>query len=144
MMTVQAGEGVTFPIEDLTADDGKVHMEFLSQGARVSWGRQAPMKVIDPYRVAVVRLESGDRAVAVWGGGKRNHNAHQLVILDKIAKVSAWRPNMSQVITESGLTVSWAKSNQCGSCGGLPAPNGYPWDAPLEVAPGGFNPAMVG
>lgn len=146
MMKVMGGMTLGVPLEDLPHSDGTVHMQFLSQGARVSYqsaGSGVQLRTLDPYRVALVKLESGGWAIVVWGGGQRNHDAHTVAFSDRVAKINTWRGSMSQVVTANGVTISWAKSTQCGSCGGIPEPRGYPWEGTLKVLPGGFDPKML-
>lgn len=144
MMKTAGGSTLEIPIEELAHDDA-VHMQYLSPGARVSYQttEQAQLKVLDPYRVALVRLKDNDWGVIVWGGGGRVHANHTVVLSERVAKITAWRNNMSQLITVSGLVLSWSQSTQCGSCGGLPAPEGYPWDEQVQITPGGFQPSMI-
>lgn len=146
MMQPAGGVTLQIPIENLVQSDGRVHLQYLSQGARASYqgeGGQARTKVLDPYRIALVRLEDGGWAVVAWGGGGRVHANHTVELSERVTKVTAWRNNMSQLITSTGLVLSWSKSTQCGSCGGIPEPQGYPWDAKNYIAPGGFQPSMI-
>ena len=145
LLEPRAGSVIGIPLEDLFWQDGMVHMRFVSQGARVTYNgaKHGQLEKLDPYKVAIVEIEGGGYAVVVWGGGGRNQAAHSLAISDKVTKVTAWRSNMSQVMTESGLTVSWSKSSQCGSCGGIPAPQGYAWGTPPYTVPGPFDMSKV-
>jgi hypothetical protein len=145
-MAVMGGTTLGVPLEDLTWADGTVRMQYLSQGARVSYQSQGAgiqMRVLDPYRVALLRLEEGGWAVVIWGGGGRNHANHTVAFSERVTKITTWRANMSQLITESGITISWSKSTQCGSCGGIPEPKGYPWEGSVHIEPGGFQPSMI-
>lgn len=128
------------PFEQLFSETQPIRLGYSSEGARVT---HYPTSVgstqaitLDPHRVAIVRDLDDRWVVLVWGGGGRDSTKHRVQISDYVIKVPAWRAGLMQVQTENGVTVTWARSKQCGSCGGIPAPKGYPWgQVPLEVVP---------